>query len=60
MHRFRHLSLNHRVRTLNGYDEPVLTPDRLMSFAMEWVRTPASRPTRSIDAIKRAIYRRLR
>jgi enoyl-CoA hydratase/carnithine racemase len=38
----------------------VLAPDKPMSFAMEWARTPASRPPRSIGAIKKAIYRRLR
>ncbi len=39
-----------------GMVNRVLEPETLMSFAMEWARTLAKRPPRSIAAIKRAVY----
>lgn len=39
-----------------GMVNRVLPPETLMSFAMEWARTLAQRPPRSIAAIKRAVY----
>jgi enoyl-CoA hydratase len=42
----------HRIGMVNR----VVAPDKLMSTAMEWAETLASRPPRSIAAIKRAVY----
>ncbi len=39
-----------------GMVNRVLPPETLMSFAMQWARTLAERPPRSIAAIKRAVY----
>ena len=39
-----------------GMVNRVLAPGDLMSFAMDWARTLASRPPRAIAAIKRAVY----
>ncbi len=42
----------HRIGMVNR----VVPPDQLMSTAMQWAETLASRPPRSIAAIKRAVY----
>ncbi len=39
-----------------GMVNRVLAPETLMSFALDWGRTLAQRPPRSIAAIKRAVY----
>jgi enoyl-CoA hydratase len=42
----------HRIGMVNR----VVPPEKLMSTAMEWAETLATRPPRSIAAIKRAVY----
>jgi enoyl-CoA hydratase len=39
-----------------GMVNRVLPPETVLSYAMEWARTLARRPPRSIAAIKRAVY----
>ncbi|HEY2664553.1 MAG TPA: enoyl-CoA hydratase/isomerase family protein [Candidatus Binataceae bacterium] len=39
-----------------GMVNRVLPPETLVSYAMDWARTLAKRPPRSIAAIKRAVY----
>jgi hypothetical protein len=61
MHRFRHLSLNHRVRTLNGYGEPGARTGQA-DVVRNGMGTHAGQPAAAVHRRdqKRAIYRRLR